>query len=1385
MNHIYKVVFCKATNTFVAVTEYARAHGKSSSGSVGSSSVAGKFAKLFALTAVAASVGVANAAVTDTTSTNGNIHIQAGSSVTDTSTGHRNISIGSTAAGLAYADSIMIGTNGANTGDREFSGARQDLSTGGGASVGIGNGAQIGGGAQDAFSVGVGYKTFTAGPSVAFGAYTTADPGSASGPQNMHLGKMAIGTAARTGINGNNTGIAIGTLAQALATDSMAVGARAYVSNNGSGAGGAQAIGHQASALGQNALAVGREATTGRGTASANAISVGYQTHAVGNSTIAVGNNAQAGGYLASEQTAVNARVEAAQADYNTKKDARDAKQAEYIAAWNAKTSNPRVVSELRDQMAEADIAFRDAEDELRRAKADQARLLTGEHISGVANAIAIGNNSKAHNVNSLAMGNTANAQGVSSTAIGNAAYAYQKDTIAIGTNAKAGSTTGTTIDETGSIAIGVDSAATLAVAHQDRKNPDHYLVNKVDGSGNFIKSGNTTALTQSVAVGKNAKARAGAVAIGSDADAGTIGLGVAVGALSTVSGIAGIAVGQAAYSSGNTSVTIGRQSTATGDYSQSYGNVARASGAAAIAMGHSATATGERAIAIGNPSAWGGSTTSNVSGGTSAQVATNYVADVQTEASGQDAIAFGTGSKAKGTQSIAFGYGNIVTGDYSGAFGDPTTISGSRSYSLGNNNTISGDKTFVVGNNVTATAENNVILGNDSAETSATTAAGELKTVDTATVEGITYSGFAGATPVGIVSVGAEGAERRLINVAAGEISDTSTDAINGSQLYLMVEDFTKWSQGNTDSLGGGASYDPVTNTYTAPTYNIYKGSSDPATSGNGNTQVTGAPANNVGDAISALNSYINEGFKVLDNGGATRGVVTPGESIQFVNGTNTTANVTTEKDGVTKISFNATIPTTTLDQNIDTLIFSVPDGQGNSYVDASSLATALNNTGFLLGGSSIGGTFTSVATDKKIVNGDTFHLKADTGIKINQIDNGYEIGVDIPDPETEEVVTVSNGTVLPVNNETGLVTAGNLADNLRKTGFKVSANNNSTAIGGTDQLVNTGETLNFNNGTGTTVEVSGANVKVNVNTATAPTTNPDGTIAKPANGDNSYLTANDVVDAINSASFNVIGAGNNAGGDFASTPVKAGGTITYEAGDNLTIVQQGAQFTFATAKDVVFDSVKAGPVTINQDGIDAGNTKITNVAAGEEPNDAVNVSQLNAAKTSVEEGDGISVTTSTNDDGSTVYNVAAKVDGDTIKIDENGNIAANTTPLTNNATNGTVEAPANPNALATAGDIADAINNSGFLVTSGKTDGENSGSEEKLVKTGEMVTFNAGENLEIVQDGATFEFKTKKDVKFDSVQYGDNGPIISNDGNGNLKVGDTNGEPVKITNV
>lgn len=162
------------------------------------------------------------------------------------------------------------------------------------------------------------------------------------------------------------------------------------------------------------------------------------------------------------------------------------------------------------------------------------------------------------------------------------------------------------------------------------------------------------------------------------------------------------------------------------------------------------------------------------------------------------NSVLIGSGSSVKGNFTLGIGhYTNInankglAIGSYntltsnateSGVFGQgeygKSAIDASGSYSIGNYNHISGNNTFVMGNNITTSLENAVILGNDSTD-------GDVVGTSSYTFNNGKTVNYAGTTPISTVSVGAKDKERTITNVAAGRVSATSTDAINGSQLY------------------------------------------------------------------------------------------------------------------------------------------------------------------------------------------------------------------------------------------------------------------------------------------------------------------------------------------------------------------------------------------------------------------------------------------------------------------------------------------------------------------------------------------------------------------------------------------------------------------------
>ena len=218
----------------------------------------------------------------------------------------------------------------------------------------------------------------------------------------------------------------------------------------------------------------------------------------------------------------------------------------------------------------------------------------------------------------------------------------------------------------------------------------------------------------------------------------------------------------------------------------------ATASSANATAIGTAASALANETVAIGQAAKASGQN-SNAYGS-------------QANASGTSSLAVGTGSVASGDSAVAIGNDSTVTGGSAVAIGASATSTGKWSTALGDSANAKGEKSVALSKDSYAKDDNSVALGSGTITRSATQE-------NTATVNGITYSGFAGNTPVAVVSVGSDKTEtytppdhstpgrtvtitphtRQIINVGAGEISAASTDAINGSQLYMVADQVGK----------------------------------------------------------------------------------------------------------------------------------------------------------------------------------------------------------------------------------------------------------------------------------------------------------------------------------------------------------------------------------------------------------------------------------------------------------------------------------------------------------------------------------------------------------------------------------------------------------------
>ena len=150
----------------------------------------------------------------------------------------------------------------------------------------------------------------------------------------------------------------------------------------------------------------------------------------------------------------------------------------------------------------------------------------------------------------------------------------------------------------------------------------------------------------------------------------------------------------------------------------------------------------------------------------------------------GTNAISVGNNSLVTGKNAIGIGTNGLITGEDAIGIGRDNTITGVGSVTIGSNNSIQSNNAFAIGNNINIpTGMNNaIVIGNNSTAKSPTT------------VDGVT----ADAT----VSIGSSGHERQLVNVAKGEVSSTSTDAINGSQLYKVQSEVDTKANTGLDNI-------------------------------------------------------------------------------------------------------------------------------------------------------------------------------------------------------------------------------------------------------------------------------------------------------------------------------------------------------------------------------------------------------------------------------------------------------------------------------------------------------------------------------------------------------------------------------------------------------
>ena len=938
----------------------------------------------------------------------------------------------------------------------------------------------------------------------------------------------------------------------------------------------------------------------------------------------------------------------------------------------------------------------------------------------------------------------------------------------------------------------------------------------------------------RAIAVGADATASGGAaIAIGKSSAIDSYGTkGIVLGSdnnitntaggilLGNDSSIVGTVLGGPVGNSSQYSVLIGTQSHITDSYNAvSIGitsNISQSN--SSVVIGNHTTATNShQGIAIGESS-----TVKNAQFG--------IAIGTGSEVSGQSGIAIGLGANASGEKSISIGSGNEVKGNKSSAIGDPsyidTTATGTHVqgndngtatnpikasestfmgntnlagtagttgiHVVGNNNSVDSSNVMVIGNGVTVGTglDGAVVLGNTSSADQY--AAATDSTINGVTFEAAGYAGNTGLNKGSIVSVGATSAERQIKNVAAGAVTATSTDAVNGSQLYKTAETILKMpinmagDSGDTvglklgktvnikGSVASGADVtdgniavvgDKATSTLSLKMAKNLTGlTSGTFTDATGNqTVINGAgvtvtPTGTGATPISITTSGINAGnqeIKGVKKGTTDDAAVNKKQMDDALAGISSTLTIndgTTDgsvnlKTGKLKVvgesGANALVTTTVSGDTISVgtstkLQNAVTAAEKSADKDLSNLSTTGSDKVKTLAQDAVkvAGTGLATVSDATAAGVKTYTVNVDEG-KLVIDDTTGKIGA----------AGASQGTT---QGKDGVATTQNVASvvNSAIDKTKQALDDAKHNFAGDDATVISrkhGEQLNIKGGASTTAtDLTSGNIAV-VGDTTSGTLNIK--MAKALTG----LTSATYTDG--SGNTQTVTGGSSTIADAAgnSTVVSKGGVTTTDGTNTTTVAPTGVTATDGT-----------NTVKLTGSGIDAGNTQIKNVGKATTDDAAVNKKQMddalkgatdNTVSLGSESGSTTAKKLSTtggikfNIKGETGANalITTSATGDDVTIAPTAKLTAAVTAAENSADKDLSN-------LSAAGDTY--IKN--LAKTAASWNVETNGAGTTAVAGGDTVNFIDGDNIAITNTGRSITIGTAKNVSFDKVTVG-----------------------------
>ena len=1234
----------------------------------------------------------------------------------------------------------------------------------------------------------------------------------------------AIAAAWDAKATGKNS-VAVGTGTRATGLSSTAVGDNAQATANGAvalgqsteSAGNSVAAGFNAKARSNNTVAIGVEANNDGGiTNNASSVSVGVATRARAVGSMAMGVSADASGKYS--LALGSGDVSGDYTDGNNHPSASGEKSIAIGHNSNASEESAIAIgSSSKSDKVSATALGRNTT-----ATGENSSAIGAYSTANATDATALGRNANATADQSTALGTYSVASGQYGTGVGYQANASGSNSTAVGVSAKANKEGASAMGPgaraygNGAISFGYQALSGANIFNSagngsfNDASPDVTSYAKWGDSAIGLRAiasgGNATALGRSAtATAANAIAIGGgngnsatdntekteatgekATAIGYNAKAKT-GNDLAVGRGVTSSGGAATSVGYYATASGNQTVALGSTINSTAQYatgigysvnSQGEGSVAigagtdalgampakqvKATAKNAIAIGRATQATSQDATAIGtdatasNTDAIAIGRKSNASGSTSIgfgyntqSTATNTVAiGTDVSATAESAIALGRKTMASALNATAVGPIANASGKYSSAFGMSAAASKENSLALGTNANASLDKSVALGSDSTtatnATSQGSVVIGGKT----------------------ITWNGAPTVSGTGMqVSVGSAGAERQIKNVAAGEVSANSTDAINGSQLYAVADVLNK---ANADqSIKYKANGTGSNSVKLSDGLNFTNGTTTTATVG-ANGQVT-----------FDLNTTTQK--SITDSATAVARTISLGGDT----GTTTAKSLTSSNVNFGVKSGSPTYLTTTANGNDVTLTIN-EQAIKNAAKDASSFKVKANATAAedVKGGDTVafnngdniaitqtGKTF-KIATAKNVtfdaatIGGNT--TIGSTGITTNKVTVGTVSidGTNGINAGNKAITNVGTGRVANSNADNSNV--ANIGD--VKAIATDAVANLSTNLGITDGT-NSG-TVNLKNQSLKVVGTGVAKATVNGQTITvdvAKGTLTNNTTTGALTGTAGVVDANDMATAVNTAITKAVDTATgtqkldiSAGGTDSSVNLKT---------QKLTVTGTGAATASLTGQTITVN-VAEGTFTNKSDGTTsatAGVAKATDVAAAINNTNTVLGNKITAATQSLSTlGDNKFKLTA--DSTSTTGQALNKSGGLSFKIAGDGDLVS--TSATTDTINVTVKKGTLTNAadgslnvtdsgVVTADNMKSVVNDAITKAVTSAKDGSawnistNGGTATK-VSGGNTVDLINGDNIEITQDGTDgkkITVKTKKDLTVDSV--------------------------------